>query len=123
MYDVNFNNSLISYGEGFSLQFGGILKLDNIRLGLGYDSTQWIDIRDQTQQELSTYRFEEGFEIKETIAPEITNSYDPYRLRIPSKTSFSFAYIINQSGLVSVEYSSQEPIQQQVESKMVEVAF
>jgi len=107
VYDVNFDNSLISYGEGFSLQFGGILKLDNIRLGLGYDSPQWIDIRDETRQELSTYRFEEGFEIKETIAPEITNSYDPYRLRIPSKTSFSFAYIMNQSGLVSVEYSSQ----------------
>ena len=107
VYDVNFDNSLISYGEGFSLQFGGILKLDKIRLGLGYDSPQWIDIRDETRQELSTYRFEEGFEIKETIAPEITNSYDPYRLRIPSKTSFSFAYIMNQSGLLSVEYSSQ----------------
>jgi hypothetical protein len=61
VYDVNFNNSLISYGEGFSLQFGGILKLNNIRLGLGYDSPQWIDIRDETQQELSAYRFEEGF--------------------------------------------------------------
>ena len=107
VYDVNFNNSLISYGEGFSLQFGGILKLKNIRLGLGYDSPQWIDIQDETQQDLSAYHFEDGFEIKETVAPEITNFYAPYRLRIPSKTSFSFAYILNESGLFSVEYSMQ----------------
>ena len=107
IYDVNFNNDLISDGDGFSVQFGGILKLKNIRIGATYDSPQWIDLKDETQQKLSAYRFEEGFEIQEIIDPEITNSYSPYRLKIPSKTSLSFAYIFNMSGLISIDFSSQ----------------
>ena len=107
IYNVNFDNDLISYGDGFSIQFGGILKLKNIRIGATYDSPQWIDIKDETQQKLSAYRFEDDFEIQEIIDPEITNSYSPYRLKIPSKTSLSFAYIFNMSGLISIDYSSQ----------------
>ena len=107
VYDVNFSNDLISYGNGFSIQFGAILKLKKIRLGASYDSPQWIDIQDETQQKLSAYRFDNGFEIQEIIDPEITNSYSPYRLKIPSKTSLSFAYIFDIVGLISIDYSTQ----------------
>ena len=107
VYDVNFSNDLISYGNGFSIQFGAILKLKKIRLGASYDSPQWINIQDETQQKLSTYRFDNGFEIQEIIDPEITNSYPPYRLKIPSKTSLSFAYIFDIMGLISIDYSTQ----------------
>ncbi len=107
IYDVKFNNDLISYGDGFSIQFGGILKLENIRLGVTYDSPQWIDIQDETQQKISAYRFDEDFEIQEIIDPDITNSYSPYRLKIPSKTTLSFAYIFNMAGLISIDYSAQ----------------
>lgn len=107
VYDVNFNEDLISFGDGFSFQFGGILKIENIRLGATYDSPQWIDLQDETQQKISSYRFEDGFAIKETINPDITNSYLPYRLKIPSKTTLSFAYIFNLAGLISLDYSTQ----------------
>ena len=107
IYDINFNNDLISYGDGFSIQFGGILKFNNLRLGISYDSPQWIDIQDETQQKISAYRFEESLEIQEIINPDITNFYLPYRLKIPSKTSLSLAYVFNQIGLISLEYSNQ----------------
>jgi long-subunit fatty acid transport protein len=107
IYDVNFNEDLISFGNGFSFQFGGILKIKNIRLGVTYDSPQWIDLQDETQQKLSAYRYEDGLAIKEIIDPDITNSYSPYRLKIPSKTTLSFAYIFNLAGLISLDYSTQ----------------
>ncbi len=107
IYDVSFDNKLVSYGEGFSLQFGTILKLNSIRVGLSYDSPQWFEINDETIQKISSYRYESEFEIKENINPEITNVFSPYNIKIPSKVSASFAYILNERGLFSVEYSSQ----------------
>ena len=109
VYDINFNNYLISLGKGFSMQLGAILKLKNLRLGASYDSPQWIDLQDETQQSLSAYRFEDGFEIQEVIDPtEITNSFAPYRLKVPAKINLSFAYIFNEKGLISFDYSTQD---------------
>jgi len=109
VHDINFNNSLISIGKGFSMQFGAILKLKNLRLGASYDSPQWIDLQDETKQNLSAYRFEDGSEIQEIVDPyEITNTFAPYRLKIPSKINLSFAYIFNERGLISFDYSTQD---------------
>ena len=107
IYDVSFDNSLISFGEGFSLQFGTILKLNKIRLGISYDSPQWFEIKDETSQKISSFRFDGELDIKESINPEITNVYDPYNIKVPSKISGSFAYIFGKKGLLSMEYSSQ----------------
>ncbi len=107
VYDVNFNNSLITDGDGFSLQFGAILKLKDFRFGLSYDSPQWINLKDETQQSISSYRFDEGYAIREKIVPDITNSFDPYQLKIPSKTNLSFAYVFKEKGLISIDYNIQ----------------
>ena len=108
IYDVNFKNTLLSYGRGQSLQFGGILKLNNLRLGLAYDSPQWIELQDETKQSLSAYRFQDGIEIQEILDPNVINSFASYELKIPSKTSISAAYVFNSSGLLSFEYSTQD---------------
>ena len=105
--NVNFENSLLSLGQGFSLQFGGILKFDNLRLGLSYDSPQWINIADETQQKISSFRSESGIRVKEILEPNVINSFSPYELRIPAKSSVSFAYIFDKKGLLSIEYNYQ----------------
>ena len=105
--NVNFENSLLSFGQGFSLQFGGILRFDNLRLGLSYDSPQWINIADETQQKISSYRSDSGIRVKEILEPNVINSFSPYELRIPAKSSISFAYIFNKKGLLSIEYNYQ----------------
>ena len=106
--NVNFENSLLSLGRGFSLQFGGILKFDNFRFGLNYDSPQWINIADETQQKISSFRSDSGISIKEILEPSVINSFSPYELRIPPKSSISFAYILNRKGLLSIEYNYQD---------------
>ena len=105
--NVNFENSLLSFGQGLSIQFGGILILENFRLGLSYDSPQWINITDETKQKISSFRFDEGLSIKEIVDPNVINSFDIYKLKVPSKSSISFAYILNKKGLLSVEYNNQ----------------
>ena len=106
-YDINFNNKLLTLGNGTSVQIGGILRLKNIRLGATYDSPQWLTMIDETSQSIDTFYFEENFVINEIIDPNITNIYEPYELKIPSKTTLSFAYIFGAKGIISADYSSQ----------------
>ncbi|MFQ3341017.1 MAG: hypothetical protein ACI9TK_000672 [Flavobacteriaceae bacterium] len=106
-YNINFKNNLTSLGKGFSTQIGGILRLNNIRLGATYDSPQWLTIRDETSQSINAFHFEDGSTVNELIDPNITNIYEFYKLKIPSKTTLSFAYVFGNKGVVSVDYSSQ----------------
>ena len=106
-YDINFNNKLLTLGNGTSVQIGGILRLKNIRLGATYDSPQWLTMIDETSQSIDTFYFEENSVINEIIDPNITNIYEPYELKIPSKTTLSFAYIFGAKGTISADYSSQ----------------
>ena len=78
-----------------------------MRLGLSYDSPQWINIADETQQKISSFRSDTGISIKEIIEPNVINSFSPYELRIPAKSSVSFAYIFDKKGLLSIEYNYQ----------------
>ncbi|MDC1216521.1 hypothetical protein N8131_00180 [Flavobacteriaceae bacterium] len=106
-FNINFENDLISFGKGISSQIGAIFILKNTRLGLTYYSPQWLQINDETKQNISSFHYEEGSIIKDEIIPNITNQYDPYQIKIPSKTTFSFAYIFGVKGLISVDYSTQ----------------
>ncbi len=106
-YDINFNNTLLTLGNGTSVQIGGILRLKNIRLGATYDSPQWLTMIDETTQSIDAFHFEENSIINEMIDPNITNIYEPYELKIPSKTTLSFAYIFGEKGIISADYSSQ----------------
>ena len=106
-YDIDFKNTLLTLGDGTSVQIGGILRLKNIRLGVTYDSPQWLTMIDETTQSIDTFHFEENSVVNEIINPNITNAYEPYELKIPSKTTLSFAYIFGSKGIISADYSSQ----------------
>ena len=106
-YDIDFKNTLLTLGDGTSVQIGGILRLKNIRFGVTYDSPQWLTMIDETTQGIDTFHFEENSVVNEIINPNITNTYEPYELKIPSKTTLSFAYIFGSKGIISADYSSQ----------------
>jgi hypothetical protein len=106
-YNINFYDELVTFGNGISTQIGAILKLKNIRLGATYDSPQWITLADETEQRISAFHYEGSLIIKEEIKPNITNFYEEYQLKIPSKTTLSFAYLFGNKGLISIDYSNQ----------------
>ncbi|MCP9201440.1 outer membrane protein transport protein [Gramella sp. GC03-9] len=100
--EVFFGNSLYTNGDGFSFQLGGIIKLDELRLGLTYDSPTWYSIREETTQYLETNTPEDDFV---SVAPNILNIYPAYRLRTPSRLAGSIAYLFGRKGLISFDYS------------------
>lgn len=103
---VEFQNELITLGDGLSIQLGAIAKVNkNIRLGVTYDSPEWLVLQDESRQYIITSRFENDLLIEENIAPNIINIYSDTQVKIPSKLTASFAYVFKNRGLISLDYS------------------
>ena len=102
---IGFQNNLFVYGSGFSTQVGAIYKVNNIRLGLTYDTPTWFTISEETTQSLQARRFEDGQNITENISPNIINIFPEYQLRTPGKISASGALVFGDKGLLSFDYS------------------
>lgn len=96
---TEFENDLLTIGEGFSFQFGAIYKADNLRVGLSYNSPVWYQMTDELVQLIITNK-SNG---KDTIDPGITNIYQ-YNMSTPSRYSGGLAYIFGSKGLISVQY-------------------
>jgi predicted porin len=109
VYNIDFENGLSSFGQGVSVQIGAIVRLKNLRLGLTYDSPQFFEILDQTKQKVSSFYIDQGSVVKETIDPNIINSYEAYLINLPSKTTLSAAYVFGGKGLLSLDYGIQNP--------------
>jgi len=105
--ELYFENELTSYGNGISMQLGAIFNLDNWRLGLSYDSPQWLEINEELQQYVAASHYISGTPYNDIVAPDYINFYEPYQMKLPSKLTASFAYIIGKKGLISVDYSTQ----------------
>jgi long-subunit fatty acid transport protein len=102
--EVAFDNTLNSKGDGLSFQFGLIAKINkNIRLGIYYDSPQWIKIKEKYKQEIVVDYIENTSYVTEKIKPDIITFYDPYNIQIPSKKNISLAYIFKR-GLLNIDY-------------------
>ena len=102
--EVAFDNTLNSIGNGLSFQFGLIAKINkNIRLGIYYDSPQWIKIEEKLEQEIVVDYIENTSYITEKIKPDVITLYNPYNIQIPSKKNISLAYIFKK-GLLSIDY-------------------
>jgi len=103
---VLFENNLSVLGSGFSAQIGAIGKISNhLRIGLSYDTPTWYRISEETTQYLETSREVDSQVITEIIDPRVLNIYEDYDLRTPGKIGLSAAYIFNQKGLISLDYS------------------
>ncbi|WP_067148643.1 OmpP1/FadL family transporter [Pseudotamlana agarivorans] len=105
---INFRNSLLTTGAGFSFQLGGIYNITpDLRVGLIYDSPTWYSIDEETTQYISTERDVSGVPTTQIVDPRIINVLPRYQLQTPSKITASLAYIIAKRGLISFDYSNQ----------------
>lgn len=106
---TTFENTLDTYGRGVSAQVGLIYQIQNaLRFGLSYQSPQWWEFEEEGSQSLTTEGFFGDVFSRTVVDPEVLNYYPSYRLVLPSKTTLSFAYVINQKGLVSIDYSTRD---------------
>lgn len=104
---VDFENTLLTMGEGFSLQLGSIIKVnDKIRLGISYDSPTWLTLREETTQYIATLEDATGLEAK--VDPRVINVFPQYKLQTPAKFMGSAAFILGKKGLLSVDFSRKD---------------
>ena len=104
---IAFNNDLYTYGSGFSIQLGAILKpIKELRLGIAYQSPTWYKLNDELTQSLSAVSGNTTGNLPEdVINPDLTVIYPAYNLQTPSKLTGSFAYVFGKRGLFSFDYS------------------
>ena len=96
---TEFENDLLTIGQGFSFQFGGIYKFKYLRIGLSYQSPVWYQMTDELSQRIITNKING----KDTIDPLIINIYE-YNMSTPSRYSGGLAYVFGSKGLVSIQY-------------------
>jgi hypothetical protein len=103
---IRFNNQLYTYGSGFSLQVGTIIKpTKEIRLGLSYQTPTWYKLNDElTQNSTSVSGNVNGELAPDVVDPQVTMVYEPYKIRSAGNFSGSFAYVFNKKGLISFDY-------------------
>ena len=107
---VQFDNTLNTYGTGFSFQVGTIAKLTNeVRLGLAYESSTWYNLNDELSQKLIVVSSAANAnDLTDTVDPRVVNIYETYKLQTPSKLTGSFAYVFGKSGLISIDYAMKD---------------
>lgn len=107
--DLVFQNELITTGTGNSFQIGAIYKATNsLRLGLSLESPTYYRLADQVRQSLSTtIRTQNGEDVLNLSPAEdgIDTVFPSYQFNTPGNVRGSLAYIIQDIGLISVDYS------------------
>lgn len=107
VFEVGFDNTLLTTGAGFSFQLGSIYKVSKeLRVGLTYNSPTWYRISEETTQFIQTSV--DGFAIPVVISPNVVNIFPEYRLKTPGKITGSLAYIFGERGLLSFDYSRKD---------------
>ena len=101
---IFFKEDLFAFGTGFSFQLGSIIKIKQLRFGLSYSTPTILNIEEENSQFIETDIIEEDGLSTFRIDPNTINIYDKYKLRLPSKSLFSLAYIFGSRGLVSFDY-------------------
>lgn len=107
--EIIYENSLVTQGEGLSIQIGAIAKISSLRLALSYQSPTWYNLWDETYQSLETKAIDlNGVNYRDVVNPGVVSSFPKYRLSTPSKLTTSAAIIFAKSGLISFDLISKD---------------
>lgn len=107
--DIQFDNELYTYGTGFSLNLGAIVKVtEEFRAGIAYESPTWYRLTDELSQRLIVNTTDGIANFQEVVAPNVINVYPTYKIQTPSKITFSGAYVFNKKGLISIDYATKD---------------
>lgn len=107
--NISFDDDLYTRGLGTSIQLGSILILDRLRLGYSYQSPTWFSLEDENIQRVRTETFENDKIVQYDVNPNTIIYFEEYNFKIPSKSTFSIAYIFGQKGLISLDYELSNP--------------
>jgi long-subunit fatty acid transport protein len=99
---ANLNQRLFVTGDGISLSLGVLTKpIDNLRLGLSYQSPTWYDLSELFQDDVEINLSNTN----QAYIPDAIETVFDYQIRTTSKVTGSAAYIFNKQGLISLDYT------------------
>jgi hypothetical protein len=103
---LRFNNELYTYGNGFSLQVGTIIKASEVvRIGFNYQSPTWYQMNDELYQNISSVSGNNSGELPtDVVDPNTIIAYQPYNLTTAGSVSGSLALVFKKKGLISFDY-------------------
>lgn len=97
------DNALSTEGTGYSFNLGTIVRpVDFLRLGVAYNSPTWYKMTDYFHADAGTNIARLNPANMDASTPD--KMYADYDLRTPDKWIFSAAAVIEQYGLISVDY-------------------
>jgi hypothetical protein len=101
--NFQFNEYLTTYGVGHNFKFGVIYKpVNQLRLGVSLHTPTFYRLSDDFSTTMfSDITYSDGRETYQEDSPY--NEYD-YHLQTPLRATFSGAYVIGKSGIISVDY-------------------
>ena len=101
--NFRFNSYLETYGVGHNFKFGIIYKPVNaVRLGVSVHTPTYFHLHDHFYTSMQSYiTYSDGSENYDELSP--ANEYD-YKLQTPFRSTFSGAFVIGKSGLISADY-------------------
>lgn len=105
---TNFDNLLVTRGNGFSFSLGMIAKVNQaVRLGASYQSPTWYDLTDDLAQRINTDFPDKNPDIG-FIDFNIVNLFPGYSIQTPGKFNGGLALVFGGNGLLSFDYSYQD---------------
>lgn len=106
---IEFNNELYTFGRGFSLNLGAIVKAtDGLRIGAAYESPSWYIFTDQLTQSIITHSINNPDDIEYPRVNGNTMEYPSYKVQTPGKWTGSIAYIFGNNGFINIDVSSKD---------------
>lgn len=106
---IFFRNELFTFGSGISFNLGAIYQpIDNIRVGVAYESPTWYRLTDQLTQGVVTTSINNQDNNSRPSSFQDTQEFLPYYIQTPSKWTGSLAYIFGKRGLISADVSMKD---------------
>ena len=100
-FNGRLNQSLNTYGQGIAFNFGVIaMPVKDLRLGLSFQTPTWYSLTEEFNENMTAHLSDAS-----VTQPDNVDSLFEYRLRTPSKTTASIAYVFGKDGLLSLDYS------------------
>lgn len=103
---AEFNNQLYTYGAGFSMNLGAIVKpTKDLRFGLSYETPTWYRLNDELSQYMNTNVYDASTNNTNGVYtnPNVVNIYEAYKVQSPAKINVSGAYVIGKRALISTD--------------------
>lgn len=99
----SFNSFLETWGIGHNFKFGVIYKpINAVRLGVSIHTPTYYHLHDNFYTSMQSYiTYKDGSDNYDESSPY--NEYD-YKLQTPFRSTFSGAFVIGKSGLISADY-------------------